>query len=158
MSTTVHDDRHLIISDAAEQLGVSGEDLADALEAARLSLIDAQLESGEIDEKTAAWRRAAAGLGDGDSPADLLLLSYAMAGVAEIAARSMRVPVEAVQAGLAAGRTLREIAVELWRSPEELELALAQGVQPPALDDERAAELALGAQAILDRLSPVRTL
>ena len=95
-------------------------------------------------------------LSDGDSPADLLLLAYAMACVVEIAAQSMRVPIEAVEAGLAAGRTLREIAIELWRSPEELELALAQGVRPHALNDATAAELAAGARAILDRPAPVR--
>jgi hypothetical protein len=158
MSTTVHDDQYLILSDAADQLGVSTEELADALEAARVSLIDAQLAAGEIDEQAAAWRRAAVGLGDRDSPSHALLLAYAMAGVAEIAAQSMRVPVEAVEAGLATGRTLREIAIELRRSPEELELALAQGVQPQTLNDATAAELAVGAKAILDRPSPVRAL
>jgi hypothetical protein len=56
--------------------------------------------------------------------------------VVTIAARSMEIPVQAVEAGLAASLTLREIALELDRSPAALELALVDGMSPQALGDD----------------------
>jgi hypothetical protein len=86
---------------------------------------------------------------------DALLAAYAVSGVVEIAAASLETPPAALDAGLRAGRTLREIAHDLRRDPVDLQLDLARGAQSALIDDRKAAELILGAGALLDRPLPL---
>ena len=67
----------------------------------------------------------------------LILEDAELREVVTIAARSMEIPAEAVEAGLAADLTLREIALELDRSQVALERALVDEL-PGLGDDARA--------------------
>jgi hypothetical protein len=79
-----------------------------------------------------------------------LLLGYAMAGVVVTAAEELAISPAVVEAGLRSGRTLREVAHEFRRDPEELLFALARGAQPAQIDDRTAAELVAAAGRLLD--------
>jgi hypothetical protein len=79
-----------------------------------------------------------------------LLLGYAVSGVVVTAAESLAISPATVKAGLRSGRTLREVAHEFRRDPEELQFALARGAEPAQIDDRTAAELVAAAGRLLD--------
>ena len=79
-----------------------------------------------------------------------LFLGYAMSGVVVTAAESLAIPPATVEAGLRSGRTLREVAHEFRRDPDDLQFALARGAQPVQIDDRTAAELVAAAGRLLD--------
>ena len=92
-------------------------------------------------------------LGEALDPAvaeDTFLLACAAATIIPISARAMEIPADAVEAGLDADLTLREIALELDRDPDELASALHEALAPRSSGGE-AALIAAGAQAVLDR-------
>jgi hypothetical protein len=79
-----------------------------------------------------------------------LLTAYAVSGVVETAAQSLHISANAVEAGLRSGRSLRELAHDLRRSPDDLQLALARGAQSARIDDRTAGELIAAAALLLD--------
>jgi hypothetical protein len=79
-----------------------------------------------------------------------LLLGYAVSGVVVTAAESLAISPATVEAGLRSGRTLRDVAHEFRRDPEELQFALARGAEPAQIDDRTAAELVAAAGRLLD--------
>jgi hypothetical protein len=79
-----------------------------------------------------------------------LLLAYARSGVVETAAQSLGSSANAVEAGLRSGRSLRELAHEFRRDPEDLQLALARGAQSARIDDRTAGEMVAAAGRLLD--------
>jgi len=79
-----------------------------------------------------------------------LFLGYAMSGVVVTAAESLAISPATVEAGLRSGRTLREVAHEFRRDPDDLQFALARGAQPVQIDDRTAAELVAAAGRLLD--------
>jgi hypothetical protein len=79
-----------------------------------------------------------------------LLLGYALSGVVVSAAESLAIAPAVVEAGLRSGRTLREVAHEFRRDPEDPQFALARDSQPAQIDDRAAAELVAAAGHLLD--------
>ena len=79
-----------------------------------------------------------------------LSIGYRMPGVVVTAAESPAIAPAVVEAGPRSGRTLREVAHEFRREPEDLPFALASGSQPAQIDDRAAAELDAAAAPLLD--------
>jgi hypothetical protein len=79
-----------------------------------------------------------------------LLLAYAISGVIETAAESLATPAVTVETALRSGRTLRDLAHDVRRDPEELRLALARGARSAEIDDRTAPELLAAAGNLLD--------
>ena len=147
----------------AENLGISQEELEDAILQTKLDLVDEAVADGRLTEEEAAQARERIESGEGFQrpPGEGRRQPGCQeAEIAQRVAEFLGIPQGEVTSGLAQGQTLAQIAEENGSSAEELAAFLlsstqervAQAVEDGKIDEARAEEILANAEERIDRL------